>query len=151
MRRRRLARLAGLETAAPLNGTVTISASPGTPGSSTHQQSWTTMESHNQQQSPQQVQRILQQQAQRIQQQQPQQVQQAQLTQQPQQAQLTQQPQQIASMDVEENSDKQSSTFSVDVDSGIENMEVEESDRKDGPPRSRVSLNLSFYILSKHY
>ncbi|XP_043267135.1 ubiquitin conjugation factor E4 B [Venturia canescens] len=42
-------------------------------------------------------------------------------------------------MDVEENSDKQCNTFGVDVDSGIENMEVEETDRKDPAPRSRTT------------
>lgn len=44
-------------------------------------------------------------------------------------------------MEVEESSDKQCNTFGVDVDSGIENMEVEESDRKDSIPRSRVSCS----------
>lgn len=44
-------------------------------------------------------------------------------------------------MEVEESSDKQCNTSAIDVDSGIENMEVEESDRKDSP-RSRVSLIL---------
>lgn len=42
-------------------------------------------------------------------------------------------------MDVEENSEKQCSTSGIDVDSGIENMEVEESDRKEATPRSRTT------------
>lgn len=43
-------------------------------------------------------------------------------------------------MEVEESSDKQSLTSGIDVDSGIENMEVEESDRKYSfVTRSRVS------------
>lgn len=46
-------------------------------------------------------------------------------------------------MEVEETSDKQCNTSGVDVDSGIENMEVEESDRKEQVPRSRVSI---YYI-----
>jgi len=45
-------------------------------------------------------------------------------------------------MEVEESSDKQCNSSGIDVDSGIENMEVDESDRKDSIPRSRVS----FYI-----
>lgn len=43
-------------------------------------------------------------------------------------------------MEVEESSDKQCNTSGLDVDSGIETMEVEESDRKDSLPRSRVSI-----------
>lgn len=43
-------------------------------------------------------------------------------------------------MEVEESSDKQCNTSGLDVDSGIETMEVEESDRKDSIPRSRVSI-----------
>lgn len=46
-------------------------------------------------------------------------------------------------MEVEESSDKQCNTFGLDVDSGIETMEVEESDRKDSIPRSRVSILIS--------
>lgn len=46
---------------------------------------------------------------------------------------------QQVTMDVEENSEKQCSTSGIDVDSGIENMEVEESDRKEATPRSRVN------------
>ncbi|KAG7198729.1 hypothetical protein KM043_001720 [Ampulex compressa] len=42
-------------------------------------------------------------------------------------------------MEVEESSDKQYSISGLDVDSGIENMEVEESDRKDAVPRSRTT------------
>lgn len=45
-------------------------------------------------------------------------------------------------MEVEESSDKQCNNSGIDVDSGIENMEVEESDRKDSIPRSRVSFFL---------
>lgn len=41
-------------------------------------------------------------------------------------------------MEVEDNCEKQCNSSGVDVDSGIENMEVEESDRKDHVPRSRV-------------
>ncbi|XP_076223134.1 ubiquitination factor E4B isoform X2 [Nomia melanderi] len=41
-------------------------------------------------------------------------------------------------MEVEENNDKQS-VSGVDVDSGIENMEVEESDRRDTKSRSRTT------------
>lgn len=51
-------------------------------------------------------------------------------------------------MEVEESSDKQCNTSGIDVDSGIENMEVEESDRKDSIPRSRVSVFL--YIEKKN-
>ncbi|XP_043469327.1 ubiquitin conjugation factor E4 B [Leptopilina heterotoma] len=47
--------------------------------------------------------------------------------------------QQQVTMDVEENSEKQCSTSGIDVDSGIENMEVEESDRKEATPRSRTT------------
>jgi len=43
-------------------------------------------------------------------------------------------------MEVEESSDKQCNSSGIDVDSGIENMEVDESDRKDSIPRSRVSF-----------
>lgn len=46
---------------------------------------------------------------------------------------------QQVTMDVEENSEKQCSTSGIDVDSGIENMEVEESDRKEATPRSRTT------------
>ncbi|XP_046824698.1 ubiquitin conjugation factor E4 B [Vespa velutina] len=42
-------------------------------------------------------------------------------------------------MEVEETSEKQCNTSGVDVDSGIENMEVEESDRKEQVPRSRTT------------
>ncbi|XP_066601539.1 ubiquitin conjugation factor E4 B [Prorops nasuta] len=44
-----------------------------------------------------------------------------------------------APMEVEENSDKQCNTSGVDVDSGIENMEVEETDKKEPLPRSRTT------------
>lgn len=46
-------------------------------------------------------------------------------------------------MEVEENNDKQS-VSGLDVDSGIENMEVEESDRRDTKSRSRVSILYNF-------
>ena len=42
-------------------------------------------------------------------------------------------------MEVEESNEKQCNTSGVDVDSGIENMEVEESDRKDSKSRSRTT------------
>ncbi|KAK0083631.1 hypothetical protein PV325_008472 [Microctonus aethiopoides] len=42
-------------------------------------------------------------------------------------------------MDTEESSEKQSNNSGIDVDSGIENMEVEEPDRKDVAPRSRTT------------
>ncbi|XP_074108795.1 ubiquitination factor E4B [Cotesia typhae] len=42
-------------------------------------------------------------------------------------------------MDFEENSEKQTNNISIDVDSGIENMEVEEQDRKDHTSRSRTT------------
>ena len=46
-----------------------------------------------------------------------------------------------APMEVEDSiCDKQFNSSGVDVDSGIENMEVEDSDRKEIPPRSRVRL-----------
>ena len=44
-----------------------------------------------------------------------------------------------APMEVEDNCEKQLNSSGVDVDSGIENMEVEDSDRKEVTPRSRVS------------
>lgn len=44
-----------------------------------------------------------------------------------------------ASMEVEDSNEKQSNISGVDVDSGIENMEVEDSDRKE-PLRSRVRM-----------
>lgn len=44
-----------------------------------------------------------------------------------------------APMETEENGDKGSKSSGIDVDSGIENMEVEESDRKEIASRSRVS------------
>ena len=47
-------------------------------------------------------------------------------------------------MEVEESNEKQCNTSGVDVDSGIENMEVEESDRKDSKSRSRVSAADNF-------
>lgn len=45
-----------------------------------------------------------------------------------------------APMEVEDNCEKQFNSSGVDVDSGIENMEVEDSDRKETAPRSRVSF-----------
>ncbi|XP_017878482.1 ubiquitin conjugation factor E4 B [Ceratina calcarata] len=44
-----------------------------------------------------------------------------------------------APMEVEENNDKQCCSSGMDVDSGIENMEVEDNDRKDLKPRSRTT------------
>lgn len=101
MRKKRLARLAGLNTnnaAASSSNTTTASISPSTPGPS---KAFT-----GSIMSP-----SIQQQLQRAE----------------------------IPMEVEESSEKQCNTFGVDVDSGIENMEVEESDRKDSIPRSRVS------------
>lgn len=48
-------------------------------------------------------------------------------------------------MEIEENTNKQCSSSGVDIDSGIENMEVEESERKEVKPRSRVNINIYFY------
>ncbi|XP_012285979.1 ubiquitin conjugation factor E4 B [Orussus abietinus] len=54
--------------------------------------------------------------------------------------QTSQQPQQQeAPMEVEDNNEKQCNMSGVDVDSGIENMEVDESDRKEVAPRSRTT------------
>lgn len=47
-----------------------------------------------------------------------------------------------APMEVEDGSCEKQFNSGVDVDSGIENMEVEDLDRKDITPRSRVSVNL---------
>lgn len=41
-------------------------------------------------------------------------------------------------MDIEDNDKQCNTTFGGDVDSGIDTMEVEESDRKDPASRSRV-------------
>lgn len=100
MRRRRLARLAGLDTSGSLmnSNSGTGSVSPSTPGPSRM--------SPGPAMSP------------------------------PIQQQL-QHPE--ASMEIEDNSDKQCNTSGVDVDSGIENMEVEESDRKEPTSRSRTT------------
>lgn len=47
-------------------------------------------------------------------------------------------------MEVEDNCEKQCNNSSgVDVDSGVENMEVEDLDRKELLPRSRVSIYLN--------
>ena len=51
-------------------------------------------------------------------------------------------------MEVEDGFEKQSNTSGVDVDSGIENMEVEDADRKDATPRSRVRILIIFV---KHF
>lgn len=50
-------------------------------------------------------------------------------------------------MEVEESNDKQCNITEMD-NSGIENMEVDESDRKDSIPRSRVSIFI-VYIMEK--
>ncbi|KAJ8676226.1 hypothetical protein QAD02_012012 [Eretmocerus hayati] len=50
---------------------------------------------------------------------------------------LPQPPKSDAPMEVEDNCEKCFNSTGVDVDSGIENMEVEDSDRKEIPPRSR--------------
>ncbi|XP_068966391.1 ubiquitin conjugation factor E4 B [Bombus flavifrons] len=42
-------------------------------------------------------------------------------------------------MEIEESNNKQCSSSGVDIDSGIENMEVEEPDRKELKPRSRTT------------
>ncbi|XP_029674814.1 ubiquitin conjugation factor E4 B-like isoform X2 [Formica exsecta] len=52
-------------------------------------------------------------------------------------------------MEVEESSDKQCNTSGLDVDSGIETMEVEESDRKDSIPRSRTTSS-SIEVTTDH-
>ena len=100
MRRRRLARLAGLTTnnAGPSLNSTSVPTSPDTPGPSNISPSSVIPPPSLQQPQNQQV-----------------------------------------SMDVEENSEKHCNTSGIDVDSGIENMEVEESDRKEATPRSRVS------------
>jgi len=57
-------------------------------------------------------------------------------------------------MEVEESNDKQCNIITEITNSGIENMEVDESDRKDLIPRSRVSIftmlkkrNITIYII----
>ncbi|XP_034945689.1 ubiquitin conjugation factor E4 B [Chelonus insularis] len=113
MRRRRLARLAGLDTSTPvINSSVTNGIeSPSTPGPSTVSSDMLSPIQQPSIQSP--------------------------------QSQLQQQQssdfQQEVPMDCEDNSEKQCNSSGIDVDSGIENMEVEESDRKDMPPRSRTT------------
>lgn len=106
MRKRRLARLAGLNTsnAAASSSNTTAPISPSTPGPSK-----AFAEPMISPSIPQQLQRA------------------------------------EIPMEVEESSDKQCNTSGLDVDSGIETMEVEESDRKDSIPRSRVSI----FILRK--
>lgn len=103
MRKRRLARLAGLNTNITVAGSSTTTApiSPSTPGPSKAF-------------AGSMISPSIQQQLQRV----------------------------DVPMEVEESSDKQCNSSGIDVDSGIENMEVDESDRKDSIPRSRVS----FYI-----
>ena len=61
------------------------------------------------------------------------------------------QPQNQVSMDVEETSEKQCIALGLDVDSGIENMEVEESDRKEATPRSRVSWKINQRIINRMF
>lgn len=108
MRRRRLARLAGLETSISTNSSSnsgTGSISPGTPGPS-RSSSGPIMSPPTQQ---------------------------------------LQHPE--APMEVEDSSDKQFNTSGVDVDSGIENMEVEDSDRKELAPRSRVHVSAIYFVV----
>lgn len=109
MRRKRLARLAGLDTSnVPTNSTnSTIPISPSTPGPSKLFAEQIISPSIQQQ------------------------------------FQNTETP-----METEENNDKQCQISAVDVDSGIENMEVEESGRKDSIPGSRVSY---LYVKTKEY
>ena len=52
-----------------------------------------------------------------------------------------------AAMEVDDSCEKQCNSSGVDVDSGIENMEVEDSDRKEITPRSRVSKTKFFYAI----
>jgi hypothetical protein len=53
-------------------------------------------------------------------------------------------------MEVDDSQCEKSSISQVDVDSGIENMEVEETDRKEAGVRHRVGYKLliSFMLLS---
>jgi ubiquitin conjugation factor E4 B len=53
---------------------------------------------------------------------------------------MLQPPDNEAPMEVEDNCEKQCNSSGVDVDSGIENMEVEDTDRKEIAPRSRVGV-----------
>ncbi|XP_046429762.1 ubiquitin conjugation factor E4 B [Neodiprion fabricii] len=99
MRKRRLARLAGLETSISTNSSNsgTGSISPGTPGPSRSSSGPIMSPPTQQLQHPEHP------------------------------------------MEVEDSSEKQCNTSGVDVDSGIENMEVEESDRRELAPRSRTT------------
>lgn len=58
-------------------------------------------------------------------------------------------------MEVEDNCQKQenqcNSSSGVDVDSGIENMEVEDSDKKEAVSRSRVRFDIGVVILKIKY
>lgn len=54
-------------------------------------------------------------------------------------------------MEIEESNNKQCSSSGVDIDSGIENMEVEEPDRKELKPRSRVSTYICISFLVNVY
>lgn len=107
MRRRRLARLAGLETNIPLSNTdgSNLLNSPSTPGPSSASTVFPITTLNQTPPTPQQ----------------------------PQNDQLD------VAMDTEETSEKQCNSSGIDVDSGIENMEVEESDRKENASRSRVN------------
>ena len=58
----------------------------------------------------------------------------------------------VVPMEIEESNNKQcSSTDRADVDSGFENMEVEECDRKELKPRSRVSVCMYIHIYVRVY
>ncbi|XP_014216828.1 ubiquitin conjugation factor E4 B [Copidosoma floridanum] len=52
-------------------------------------------------------------------------------------------PEKETPMEVEDSSEKQCNSSGVDVDSGIENMEVDDSDRREIPPRSRTTSSSS--------
>lgn len=109
MRKRRLARLAGLESGtSPLlsspNG-LSCQSSPGTPGAPVTGPVTSSLSSPMSGVSP---------------------------------VSLTGDKSIDAAMETDDNNEKQFNNSGIDVDSGIENMEVEESDRKDNSRRSRV-------------
>jgi stress-induced morphogen len=56
-------------------------------------------------------------------------------------------------MEVDDSQCEKSSVSQVDVDSGIENMEVEETDRKEGGVRHRVGCKsvISVTLLSSRF
>lgn len=111
MRRRRLARLGGLESngASGISNASNCLNSPSTPGPSAASIGFGVISAAQSQQLQSQPQPVDQ-----------------------------QSMQSDTPMDTEENNEKQCNNSGIDVDSGIENMEVEESDRKDATPRSRV-------------